>query len=143
MQGFEPGWTSCVEGARAHGTRWKLVGNAVTTGVSAWLGQRLSTPGECAASESELDAGAAWPTAAQGARGKAFKVHVSEYPVQRTYQHLSDVVDVDTAPELSRRGAAGFFERTQRASLRFDPRFLADVAEHIENSTAQMLLLPA
>jgi DNA (cytosine-5)-methyltransferase 1 len=143
MQGFERGWTSCIEGTRAHGTRWKLVGNAVTTGVAAWLGQRLSKPGECAASESELEAGAAWPTAAHGARGKVFRVDVSEYPVQHSYQHLSDVVDVNDAPALSRRAAAGFFERTQRASLRFDPQFLADVFEHIERSAEQMLLLPA
>ncbi|MGA1076872.1 MAG: DNA (cytosine-5-)-methyltransferase, partial [Ilumatobacteraceae bacterium] len=34
MQGFERGWTSASEAvSRRKGTRWKLVGNAVTTGV--------------------------------------------------------------------------------------------------------------
>jgi len=143
LQGFARGWTDCLEGKRAHGTRWKLVGNAVTTGVSAWLGRRFASPGESAAAESMIDAGAAWPTAAHGSRGKVFKVAVSEYPLQRDYQHLTDLVDVEKARALSRRGASGFFDRTRRGTLRIDSKFLADVAEHIELASAQLVLSPA
>ena len=44
MQGFDRGWTD-VEGLdrRRNGSRWKLVGNAVTVGVAQWVGSRLAT----------------------------------------------------------------------------------------------------
>jgi hypothetical protein len=37
LQGFDRGWTKAAESSRSNGPRWKLVGNAVTVGVSQWL----------------------------------------------------------------------------------------------------------
>ena len=143
MQGFERGWTDCVPGRRELGTRWKLVGNAVTVGVSSWLGSRLREPGSVIVDESPLDANAAWPTAATGERGRVSRVHASEYPRLGRYQHLSEVVDLSRSTALSRRAASGFFSRAQRAKLRFDDQFLADIAEHAENPAELALPIPA
>ena len=38
LQGFPRGWTEPASSVSSRkGTRWKLVGNAVTTGVSRWI----------------------------------------------------------------------------------------------------------
>jgi DNA (cytosine-5)-methyltransferase 1 len=80
MQGFRRGWTAGVKG-RA-GTRWKLVGNAVTVGVSAWLGRRLADPGTHTESGAGLDPGDRWPNAAWGHAGKRFASGASMWPVR-------------------------------------------------------------
>jgi len=130
LQGFPAGWTEPASAAR-EGVRWKLVGNAVTVGVSRWLGRRLVDPGAPRADGRPLVAGERWPTAAYGAAGKAWAVEASLWPVRLAYEHLSDAVDLGSATPLSVRGAAGFLSRAERSSLRFVPGFLADVAEHV------------
>ena len=42
MQGFKRGWTWPAHVNRSNGPRWKLIGNAVTTGVSDWLAENTS-----------------------------------------------------------------------------------------------------
>ncbi len=47
LQGFPRDWTAPADEVRRRkGSRWKLTGNAVTVGVSAWFGSRLRNPGE-------------------------------------------------------------------------------------------------
>ena len=95
LQGFERGWTlAASEVSRSKGTRWKLVGNAVTVGVSRWVGERLILPGEPLGDEQPLARGDRWPTAAHGANGKAWAVDVSLWPRRDPYQHLTDIVDL-------------------------------------------------
>src|SRR3954451_5607736 len=73
LQGFPRGWTEPAEAVnRRRGTRWKLVGNAVTVGVSAWIGRRLAAPGEPCLEGAAIQSGDRWPTAAFGAAGKAW-----------------------------------------------------------------------
>lgn len=95
LQGFPPGWTEPAErsGAR-RGVCWKLVGNAVTVGVSRWLGGRLRHPGEPCLEGSAIQDGDRWPTAAFGAAGKAWAVDASMFPLHERYSHLSEVVDL-------------------------------------------------
>ena len=46
LQGFPAGWTQQSDAVSSRkGTRWKLVGNAVTVGVSEWVAGRLASPG--------------------------------------------------------------------------------------------------
>jgi DNA (cytosine-5)-methyltransferase 1 len=134
LQGFPAGWTEPAA-ERRQGVRWKLVGNAVTVGVSRWLGRRLVDPGTPILDGRPLSPGGRWPTAAYGAKGKAWAVDVSLWPVRVAYEHLSDLVDLAAATPLSVRGAAGFLARAERSSLRFAPDFLADIAEHVRTST--------
>lgn len=128
LQGFPRGWTAAVSRI---GTRWKLVGNAVTVGVAEWLGRRLAVPGRYDESEAvPLDSGERWPDAAWGGAGIRWRSQVSMWPQRRPYRHLSDVLDADGLTPLSQRAAAGFLARTQRAKLRFDEDFILDVKRH-------------
>lgn len=131
MQGFPAGWTAPADEMPGRkGPRWKLTGNAVTVGVSAWVGSRLTNPGEPILDGRPMKAGERWPTAAFGAKGKVWAVDVSMWPTREPYRHLHEVVDLETARPLSARGAAGFLSRAERSTLRFADGFLDDVADH-------------
>src|SRR5207302_2033405 len=132
LQGFPRDWTAPADTVSdRRGSRWKLVGNAVTVGVSEWIGQRLADPGEPFLEGAAIQAGDRWPTAAFGAAGKAWAVDASMWPTHERYNHLADVVDLRSATPVSVRGATGFLSRAGRGSLRFVDGFLDDVAEHI------------
>lgn len=132
MQGFRRGWTKpAVTASKREGTRWKLVGNAVTVGVSSWIGRRLQNPGEPILEGGAMQEGDRWPSAAFGAKGKVWCVDVSMWPTHEPYIHLSDLVDLDSARPLSARGAAGFVSRARRGNLRFVDGFLDDLDEHV------------
>jgi DNA (cytosine-5)-methyltransferase 1 len=135
LQGFRKGWTIPAAGhRRGEGARWKLVGNAVTVGVSAWVGRRLVEPGSWDDTLStRLPAGSSWPTAAWGECGKAWRVDVSLWPERKPYRHLRGLMGADCVP-LSYRAAAGFLERLDRSTLRVPEQFRIDMKEHIEVS---------
>jgi len=132
LQGFSRGWTSPADSTRSNGPRWKLVGNAVTVGVSQWVGSRLISPGEHDRSRGALAADGRWPHAAWGDGGKVYRADVSMWPVRLPYRHLLDIVSQGGAKPVSHRGAAGFYSRMLRSGLRFDQEFKADVGEHVE-----------
>jgi DNA (cytosine-5)-methyltransferase 1 len=143
LQGFSRGWTSAAAGTqRQKGARWKLVGNAVTVGVAAWLGRRLADPGAYDEGEAEpLGGGDRWSTAAWGRGGRRWRSHVSMWPEVGPYRHLRDALDETRAVPLSYRAAAGFFERTQRAKLRFDQEFILAVKRHVEATAPAALTI--
>lgn len=132
LQGFARGWTEpASDEERRNGPRWRLAGNAVTVGVSAWLGCRLVSPGRtCELPARPLSVGHRWPNAAHGASGRVWAVEASLWPQQLPYQHLLDLVDRSAARPLTARAAAGFLKRTEQSKLRFDPEFLVAVKEH-------------
>ncbi len=131
LQGFPAGWTSPAHADSARSNpRWKLIGNAVSVGVSAWVGRRLRNPGDPILDGRPLCPDDRWPAAAFGAKGKAWAVDLSLWPTHEPYAHLHEVVDLDAAQPLSARAAAGFLARAGRGSLRFVDGFIDDVAEH-------------
>jgi DNA (cytosine-5)-methyltransferase 1 len=137
MQGFAADWTSPAElVSKRKGTRWKLVGNAVTVGVSEWVAGRLGSPGAVDAEFRQLDQGAPWPKAACGMNGKRWAVDISMWPTREPYTHLSEIVDLRNASPLSVRATSGFYERAMRSTLRFDERFLEDIASHVDSLAA-------
>jgi DNA (cytosine-5)-methyltransferase 1 len=132
MQGFERGWTDVMTTAQKNGPRWKLVGNAVTTRVAEWVAGRIAAPGEPVV---ELDGPAPthrWPTAAWGEAGAVHAVAVSEFPVLAPYEHLSSVVDLNTAAPLSARAINGFQNRLAQGNLGRHEGFREDVARYRE-----------
>jgi DNA (cytosine-5)-methyltransferase 1 len=131
LQGFERGWTEPAETGRSHGPRWRLVGNAVTVGVSQWLGNRLLCPGEHDQRDGTPVTDGRWPLAAWGAGGKVYRADVSMWPVCLPYRRLLGAIALESARPLSYRAAAGFYSRMQRSSLRFEDEFRADVAEYV------------
>lgn len=131
MQGFPAGWTAPADdGPGRKGPRWKLTGNAVTVGVSAWVGRRLREPGDPILDGQSLRSGDRWPTAAFGSKGKIWAVDVSMWPTREPYRHLHEIVDLEAAQPLSARATSGFLSRAERGTLRFADGFLDDVAEH-------------
>ncbi|MFC7360955.1 DNA cytosine methyltransferase [Nocardioides astragali] len=131
LQGFARGWTQAADLGRTNGPRWKLVGNAVTVGISEWLGRRLVSPSDHDAMDGVRVPGGKWPLAAWGGNGEVFESPVSMWPEQAPYKHLLETVDVSEGKPLSHRAAAGFKSRMERSTLRFDPQFRADVSEHV------------
>lgn len=131
LQGFAAGWTepaTAVAGRPGH--RWRLVGNAVSTRVSAWVGEGLAAPvGYSGSGDRRLAPGEPWPRAAWGVGGEAFRVDVSPWPRRAPYTHLHEFLREPAS--LSARATAGFLRRTERGSLRFAPGFLDDVRAHL------------
>lgn len=133
LQGFPQDWTAAAVAHGRAGQRWKLVGNAVTVGVAAWLGSRLAEPGSVLPMpETELAAGDKWPAAAWGMNGQRWRAPVSMWPQRNPYRHLLDTVDREQLAPLSHKAAAGFYSRTERSSLRFDETFLLAMKKHVE-----------
>ncbi len=136
LQGFPRGWTEPAQpDGKRNGPRWKLVGNAVTVGVSAWLGSRLAYPGEPIVDGRPFDK-RRWPTCAWGGHGKAWASPLSMWPVREPYTHLLDMINIEQAVPLSPRATAGFLSRAERSTLRFDPDFLVALKDHLRTRTA-------
>ena len=133
LQGFSADWTSpALEGGTLRkGARWRLVGNAVSVPVARWVGERLKAAAGSydGTGEKPLAPDEAWPKAAWGAKGKAYRVERSLWPVREPYQHLADFLAYPGHP-LSARATAGFLKRTEISSLRFRKGFLRDVRAH-------------
>lgn len=139
MQGFPRGWTAPADlGRLRRGPRWKLVGNAVTVDVAAWVAGRIAAPGSFDAASTLWERTGSWPAAAWGEAGRVWVLPVSEHPVQAPYQHLLDLVDVTAAPSLSHRGTTGFLRRLTQGNLGRHPGFRADVAEHADLTGPRM-----
>lgn len=133
LQGFDPEWTAPatqVPGVRP-GHRWRLVGNAVSVRMAAWVGHRLANQIEYSSDhETPLAPGDAWPGAAWGAHRKVYRVHESQWPVHDPYEDLGDFLE--DARLLSARATAGFLRRARSGNLRFVPGFLDDVENHLD-----------
>lgn len=134
MQGFDADWTKPAEEVTRKGHRWKLVGNAVTVNVAAWLGRRLADPGSYDdAADQAIAPGARWPRAAYNVGGGACEADVTSWPLAEPRLGLRDFLKYEPVP-LSARGASGFLNRTEVSSLRFKPAFLKAVRRHLESA---------
>ncbi|OZC53184.1 DNA (cytosine-5-)-methyltransferase [Rhodococcus sp. RS1C4] len=133
LQGFDPDWTAPalgLPGVRA-GHRWKLVGNAVSVRMASWVAAQIERPQVHDDSDDvQILPGQAWPAAAWGAKGSAYRVHRSTWPVHEPYENLSDFLD--DSQLLSARATAGFLKRARMGNLRFQPGFLDDVESHLD-----------
>ncbi|WP_245910231.1 DNA cytosine methyltransferase [Nocardia amikacinitolerans] len=132
LQGFAADWTApatTVRGIR-HGHRWKLIGNAVSVRMAAWVGARLAAPLDPIPHDRVLLTGQPWPTAAWGRNGTAYRVPVSTWPVHEPYEDLKNFLTDSRL--LSARATAGFLRRAGMGSLRFPDGFLTDVENHLD-----------
>jgi DNA (cytosine-5)-methyltransferase 1 len=131
LQGFAVDWTLPAGQAARPSSRWSLVGNAVSTPVAAWLGEKLTAPGVYEPDRDRgLEPGGRWPRAARfnGMRRRA--VEIGAFPVWRDRPALADFLAFPGKP-LSARATRGFLSRTQRGSLRFVPGFRERLAAHL------------
>lgn len=138
LQGFVAGWTEpAVDNPRRrNGPRWKLVGNAVSVPVAAWLGENLARPGKYRASTARpLQPGKPWPTAAWSTGGPVYVADVSRWPRRAPTRPLVSFLKYPVAP-LSVRATAGFLARTNRSTLRFPKGFLEAIDAHLHAQRA-------
>lgn len=138
LQGFPADWTSPAVESKAisRGARWRLVGNAVSVPVFAWIGHRLAEPGDPRYEEDEQEMvdRRRWPKAAWGALGKTYSVHRTAWPAAEPYHHLAEFLMHPTYP-LSLKASAGFLRRAEASSLRFPPGFLDAVRAHVASAS--------
>lgn len=138
LQGFPAGWTApaASRGARA-GPRWKLVGNAVSVPLAAWLGRRLRRPRKYDHSEDELlTRDTPWPDAAWGDGKKRYRSEVSAWPVRRRRRSLRDFLRFPVHP-LSVKATSGFLARAKASTLNFEPAFLKAVARYLKLASSK------
>src|SRR5262249_12113886 len=96
LQGFRRGWTQSAGGLRhGEGIRWKLVGNAVSVPVAAWLGRLIDRTPSASPVGARIPAGRPWPAAAFGFSGQRFAVRASEWPGRRRYVGLDAFLSAD------------------------------------------------
>jgi DNA (cytosine-5)-methyltransferase 1 len=121
LQGFDADWTAPAEEVSTRGCRWRLVGNAVTTAVSEWLGLALRSSSSRAAPDArELDPQSAWPKAAFGEKGKRHAALVSMWPVMRAIARIDTFLQFPCRP-LSRKATAGFYSRLMASDPSLSP----------------------
>ena len=136
LQGFDEDWTEPATQVGRASMRWSLVGNAVSTPVARWLGEKLASPGHYEPSRDRvLRRSGSWPAAARfdGVSRKA--VEIGAYPVWKEREALADFLKYPGKP-LSVRATKGFLERTERSSLRFAPGFKDQIRSHLEAVSA-------
>lgn len=136
LQGLPEGWTA----AAAARDRWKLVGNAVSTRVAAWVGERLLLRGDVlpGVQGEHLAPGARWPKAAHGGPGGRWVVDVSDFPRRAdpdAQQDLARVLDLHGSEALSRRATQGFRDRLLRSRLTYEPAFMSALNVHVDVMT--------
>lgn len=120
LQGFPAGWTQSAPTR----FRWKLVGNAVSPPVVAWIMQRLCNPSASTAPQMDMPESLPWPIAAWGdGKGVRKAVSVGEAPAGATLGRLS--ADEFTWSPISHRALAGFVSRARAGRLSFPDGFLA------------------
>lgn len=132
LQGFRAGWTDL--GAK-DGVRWKMVGNAVSAPVAAWIGRGIVDPRPLVdVPRRQLDVGRRWPTAASSAGGVREEWALSERPfAARARQTLGAVLDEYGAEPLSLNATRGFTSRLVASNLRRRPDFVEELRAHIEH----------
>jgi DNA (cytosine-5)-methyltransferase 1 len=130
LQGFPPDWSLAAEDVVRPALRWKLVGNAVTVDLAAWVGQKFRQPRPYDDTlDTRLARSAKWPRAAWNVDGKRYRSVVSAWPVHEKMKPIHKFLKFKPKP-LSARAAAGFAARLGASTLRTPPGFLARVEAH-------------
>ena len=145
LQGFEPNWTTVVDGL--HGfrpsMRWKLVGNAVSVPVSRWVARRIKQPADPVVDlhAKPIPSGSKWPKAGCGQDGQRYEVDCTEFPASVPYTPLSKLIRNSPAkPQpLSVRASSGILTRLKRSSLRTDSDLLPSLQQWVEQYQSDKL----
>lgn len=136
LQGLPANWTMpAATPRRNEDHRWKMVGNAVTTQVSAWVGRQviaaIRTKSQGPADGRYLDRSTRWPPAGWGSKNDGtWTTDVSAWPRRYRYVHLRERIDLATAIPLSYRATSGFLRRLLSSGISYPADFLVDLQGH-------------
>jgi DNA (cytosine-5)-methyltransferase 1 len=124
LQGFRSGWTSVSETRFGRQPEWRLLGNAVSVPVAAWVASRLAKPGEPLQLDTRpLESGARWPDAAFNIAGERIAINASDKPLFLQTRSIEEFRDTSWF-KLSDRALDGFLRRAIEGSLRFPAGFI-------------------
>lgn len=124
LQGFERGWTDVPIKALKKGSRWRMVGNAVSVPVAQWVAERIQNPGEVVDFEEISSAHwRRWPDAAWNVEGNRIGVNATDRPLPVPSVSIVDFRD-STWDRLSDRALDGFIGRAAAGGLRMPGGFL-------------------
>jgi DNA (cytosine-5)-methyltransferase 1 len=130
LQGFSPDWTLPAEEVARASMRWKLVGNAVSVPVGAWIAGRIQRPEAYDDSgDPPLDRRRNWPSAAWCYAGRVHASNASHHPVARRSGGLIRFLHHPTK-SLSRKATEGFLRRARAGGLHFPAGFLDALERH-------------
>jgi len=134
VQGFSADWTKPAESVGGRGSRWRLVGNAVTTKVSEWLGASLADGlGPEPEGARTLKYRDPWPDAAMGLSGERFEVSVSKWPLKRRAKSIEEFLHYEPRA-LSHKATSGFWRRLKASNLDYPSDFARALKAHIRGS---------
>lgn len=132
LQGFPADWTdySSESSDSRQSYRWRLVGNAVSTKLSEWVGKRLASPSAIAIDAAPLDATKAWPDAAYGSAGGSYSARVGRWASRTKQKELSGFLKYNLKP-LSQRATEGFFSRAcESTNIVYAHEFIDSLNKH-------------
>lgn len=135
LQGFPRNWTQPAERVARASFRWGLIGSAVSVPVARWIGERLARPGDLDQTESRFclpfPATGKCPRAARYDGRTRYEVRISADPLGIRPRALATFLEGPLEP-LSSKATAGFYSRTARAKLRFEPGFIDAIKAHLQ-----------
>lgn len=133
LQGFPVDWTKPAEEVTKSSGRWKLVGNAVTVDVAAWIAKKIIEPETYDSSnDCQLVGAHKWPSAAWGGNGKRYAAEVSPFPIERDEISLLEYLNYP-CKALSYKAAKGFESRLNAGTVRCPQFFIEAVHRYVED----------
>ncbi|MFN3008278.1 DNA mismatch endonuclease Vsr [Mycolicibacterium wolinskyi] len=145
LQGLPRGWTRPAVRSGEPDHRWKLIGNAVPTGIGAWVAERITgaagSPSTSTAAHAVMldrHRQGRWPDAAWGCKGTAWRADVSRFPRHSAMIELTDIIRPFESSALSHRATSGFLRRLDESRLKVPADFYADL-EHHQSETRPVL----
>lgn len=142
LQGFDPGWTNVeVDGRPVKlGTRWKMIGNAVSVPVSRWIGGQLSLeshePLRDHVGIGSIDGSRPLPPAAFGGNGVWFAADASTHIEVPIHEPIMKFLN-DPLQGLSTKALTGYLHRAKQTTRRIPERFLRDLTSQLEHSMSR------
>ena len=136
LQGFPESWTGVLlENGYKDNKRWKLIGNAVNTAVSNWIGNRLENGVIEILSEKRLFHTnlKPWPKAAISYNGDIRGVEASFYPNGVHYTPILEFLNHPLKP-LSLKATLGFEKRVLESTLiKYPEVFKESITTYLRN----------
>ena len=119
LQGFPSKWTQVIEESGYKSSkRWKLIGNAVNTKVSEWVGMRIKNFEVKEIHNSKISPfeSGRWPFAAFNTKNKIYRVKCSYFPEKNAFVKITKFIENPLKP-LSLKASLGFQKRVNESVL--------------------------